>query len=413
MTKRHFSRAAALLAATLSLALPPAPAAKAQETPDTAIEAFRGHTPGSTMSINYQDLTKILNQTVWETGHSDRANPGRVSARPGSRIVRGARNSTRNEGNRIDFHAFMGDNHDVLVALRRDLEKVPENVPLRQFSRNEQLAYWLNLYNLTVLTQISTIFPEERLKRHYFSSSNNAGLWDEKVLNVAGVSLSLNDIHHKILIPKYRDPLIMYGLFQGVIGGPNIRDEAYRGADVWRQLEANAREFVNSNRGAFIKDRIIRTSTFFEINSALFPDFNRDLKAHLYKYAKPNFAKRISDSSDKIGTRQSNWYIADLYGGNRSIAAASVNPAALLNAFTSSGSGVEGFSGNAADAMAWGNTAIENNMSLTRFPIHVIESVRKVQFKNKKLREGEVEIEEYENASDETDQTTTPDQNKN
>ncbi len=403
MTDRFmpFLRTIVILATTMILSGPLQ--ANAAENPDTAIPAFKGDTPDAKISIDYKDLTAILNQTVWETGHSDRANPGRASARPGSRIVRGSKSSTRNEGNRVDFHAFLGDNYDVLVALRNDLEKVPANVPLRNFSRNEQLAYWLNLYNLTVLTQISTVFPEERLKRHYFSDGGHTGLWDEKVLNVAGMPLSLNDIHYKILIPKYRNPLIMYGLFQGVIGGPNIRDEAYRGTDVWRQLEANAREFVNSNRGAFIKDRIIRTSTFYEVNSALFPDFNRDLKAHLYKYAKPAFADRIADASDKIGTRQSNWFIADLYGGNRSIAAASVNPAALLNAFSTSGNGAQGFSGQASDAMGWGNVAIEHNMSLTRFPIHVIESVRTVQFKNKKLREGEVQVEEYEAAADDTE----------
>ncbi|SDE20099.1 DUF547 domain-containing protein [Kordiimonas lacus] len=400
MIHMSFKSFAAAVVTVVAIAIP----CSAQAT-DTAITAFQGDTPDSGFSVDYGDLSKILNQTVWETGHSDRANPGRVSARPGSRIVRGSRKNTRNEGNRVDFHSFLGDNYSVMVALRQDLERIPENIPLRRFSRNEQLAYWLNLYNLTVLTQIAGIFPEEQLKRHYFSDGNDKGLWDEKVLTVGGVQLSLNDIHHKILIPKYRNPLIMYGLFQGVIGGPNIRDEAYTGQRVWDQLKANAREFVNSNRGARIRDRIIRTSYFYEVNEALFPDFDRDLKAHLYKHAKPHFADRISDASSKIGTGQSNWFIADLYGGNRSIAAASVNPAALLNAFTGGGSGSEGYSGQAGDAMAWGNMAIEKNMSLTRFPIHVVESVRKVQFKNKKLREGDVQIEEYDEVPVDADTT--------
>ncbi len=233
------------------------------------------------------------------------------------------------------------------------------------------------------------------------------------MLNVAGVPLSLNDIHHKILIPKYRDPLIMYGLFQGVIGGPNIRDEAYTGVRVWHQLKANAREFVNSNRGAFVRERIIRTSTFYEVNKALFPDFEADMKAHLMRYAKKPFADKLQAASSRVGTDQRNWYVADLYGGNRSRSSASSNPAALLNAFTNSGEGYSftggKYSGEAAVASAWGNTAITHNQSLTRFPIHVVNMVRKIQMKSQRARDGSVEVEEYDDVPNETDAEDKPD----
>ena len=387
-------RLCALLISLFSLTALTALQATAETKPDTAIKAFQGDTPDSPMSIDYKDLSAILSQTVWETGHSDRSTAGKTVPRTGSRIVTGSRGNTRTEGNRVDFHAFLGDNYDVIVALRRDLEKVPAAVPLNQFNRNEQLAYWLNLYNLTVISQIAGIFPETSLKKHY------PALWDEKVLNVAGVPLSLNDIHHKILIPKYRDPLIMYGLFQGVIGGPNIRDEAYTGVRVWHQLKANAREFVNSNRGAFVRERIIRTSTFYEVNKALFPDFEADMKAHLMRYAKKPFADKLQAASSRVGTDQRNWYVADLYGGNRSRSSASSNPAAFLNAFTNSGEGyshVGGeYYGEAGVATAWGNTAITHNQSLTRFPIHLVDMARKIQMKNQRNREGSVEVEEYD-----------------
>lgn len=408
MFNRSMPRCSALVFTLIALALLPLTHASASDLPDTAIEAFRGDTPDSKVTVDYKDLSAILNQTVWETGQSDRITAGTTPPRTGSRITTGARGNTRLEGNRIDFHAFLGDNYDVMVALRRDLEKVPSVVPLNQFNRNEQLAYWLNLYNLTVITQIAGIFPETNLKKHY------PVLWEEKVLTVASVPLSLNDIHHKILIPKYRDPLIMYGLFQGVIGGPNIRDEAYTGVSVWSQLKANAREFVNSNRGAFVRERIIRTSTFYEVNKALFPNFEVDMKAHLMRYAKKPFADKLLAASSRVGTDQRNWYVADLFGGNRSRSSASSNPAALLNAFTNSGEGYSfdgggEFSGEAAVASAWGNTAITHNQSLTRFPIHMVNMVRKIQTKNQRHREGNVEVEEYDDAPDEGEAKDNPD----
>ncbi|SDE21233.1 DUF547 domain-containing protein [Kordiimonas lacus] len=360
------------------------------------IGQFRGDDPKSELSINYNDLSALLEQTVLDTGMSDRTEAGKARPTAGSRIIRGSTDTTRLEGNRIDFHSFLGGNLDVVKGLRDDLAKVPSVLPLNQLTRNEQLAYWLNLYNITLISQISEIFPETNLKKFYPS------LWEEKVLTVAGTPLSLNDIHHKILIPKYKNPLIMYGLFQGVIGGPNIRPEAYTGRAIWDQLKDNAFEFINSNRGAFVRERILRASYFYEVNEALFPDFDRDVRRHLLKHAKPHFADKIMSGSTVVGTGQSNWYIADLYGGNRSKGSANTNGGALLLAFrTGSGAGAAGDAGGGAGGAvesAWIGSLSSKNMYQGRFPIHVIEYLNKQEIRNKKTRSGDVTIEEYDGA---------------
>ncbi|SDE21209.1 DUF547 domain-containing protein [Kordiimonas lacus] len=381
---------------------------------------FRGDSPDSDFSIKYEDWDAMLGQTVLDTGMSDRTEASKVRPRAGSRIIRGGGGTTRLEGNRVDFHAFLGDNLLVLRKLRDDLAKVPELAPLNMFNRDEQLAYWLNLYNVTLVTQIAEIFPETNLKKFY------PEIWDDKVLTVSGVPLSLNDIHHKILVPKYRDPRIMYGLFQGVVGGPNLRDEAFEGFRVWRQLEANANEFVNSNRGAFVRERILRTSYFYEVNSALFPDFDRDLRRHILKYARPTFADKIQDGSTVVGTGQSNWYIADMFGGNRAKGSANTNAGALLLAFrTGGGVGSEGSSVQMANGpgdpsgagdsggyaggtkqTSWTNS-IEQKMISVRFPSHMMEYLRDIQMrKMRRVREGKVELEEYDPPAD--DETAEP-----
>jgi len=371
---------------------------------------FQGEDPKSDFSIKYDDWDAMLGQTVLDTGMSDRTEASKLRPRAGSRIIRGGGGTTRLEGNRVDFHAFLGENLLVLRELRDDLAKVPDLAPLNLFNRDEQLAYWLNLYNVTLVTQVAEIFPETNLKKFY------PEIWDAKVVTVSGMPLSLNDIHHKILIPKYRDPRILYGLFQGVIGGPNLRDEAYEGYRVWRQLEANAKEFVNSNRGAFVRERILRTSYFYEVNAALFPNFDRDLRSHILKYARPAFAEQIEEGSTVVGTGQSNWYIADLFGGNRAKGSANTNTGALLLAFRtgggvgSQGSAVQGASGPGDPGGAgdpggyaggtkqgsWTASLEEKNQYGKRFPIHVLEYLRKIEMRKRQTREGEVSVEEYE-----------------
>jgi len=380
----YIQRALIGLAASLAMLT----GAHAEQNETGVPEAFRGDTPESTLSVSYADLSRMLKLTVLETGLSDRAHPGRLATRRGSRIVNGNKKATRNEGNLIDFHSFMGDNLEVLVALRQDLEAVPSAVPLSEFSRNEQLAYWLNLYNLTVITQVTSIFPETNLKKYH------PKMWDEKVLNVAGIPLSLNDIHHKILIPKYRNPLVMYGLFQGFTGGPNIRDEAYTANKVWRQLEANAAEFVNSNRGARIVRGRLYTSYFYEENAALFPQFEDDLKRHLMAFATPAFADRIDAHDGSIKPTQTDWYVADLYGGNRAISSASNGVPGLIAAFGGD---------DAWTAFILDKAEIPGNL-----PAHVARRIKQINIKNaKQLREGNVDIEEFNAAAPEP--ATEPD----
>ena len=48
--------------------------------------------------------------------------------------------------------------------LQESLEKLPGDVPLKHFSRQEQLAYWLNLYNAVTLDLVLDGYPVDSIK---------------------------------------------------------------------------------------------------------------------------------------------------------------------------------------------------------------------------------------------------------
>lgn len=354
-------------------------------------EPFRGEEPGSKLTINYDDLTSVLETTVMRAGGSDRREAPKARPAAGSRIQRGNPKPTRLEGNRVDFHVFLGENLVMMRRLRDDIAAVPSVLPLKDLNRNEQLAYWLNLYNVTLITQVGKVFPETNLKKFYPS------LWNEKVIKVAGIPLSLNDIQHKVLIPKFRNPLVMYGMFQGIVGSPNIRRRAFDGRNVWEMLERNAHEFVNSNRGARYKWGKLRVSELYRINAGLFPDFEKDLKRHLYQYAYASFRDRVRDAKD-IKADIDDWYVADLYGGNRALSSANTNGAAMLMSIKAGGGGQGGSGGADGGSIeaAWFLKMDTLNMNRTRFPIHVVEYLHKKEKRDRKTRIGNVEVEEYD-----------------
>jgi len=293
-------------------------------------EPFRGYDADSRYSIKYDDLTALYKTVVVDTGRSNREVAEPTQARTGTHMKVSVKRSTINEANRFYYETFVNneEGQQLLQGIQKSLELVPDGAPLQYFSRDEQLAYWLNLYNVTVLNEIIKVYPQRNLKKML---TGKKSILDKKILTVAGVPLSLDDIQFTILRQNYdNNPLIMYGLYQGNIGGPNIRRSAYTGKDVWRALKNNALEFVNSNRGTFSKDeKVFEVSSLYDRNRVYFPDFKADLSKHLLTYLEgPERAELQAASTLKPDI--DDWSIADLTGSYRDLGASFADSRAAL-----------------------------------------------------------------------------------
>jgi len=363
-------------------------------------EPFRGFDPASTYTIKYNDVDAFLSAAVMSTGRSSREKAEAQQPKTGTRMTVKVKRSTVNEGNRFLFEAFEGDdnehNRQALKNLRANLERVPDLAPLSLFNRDEQLAYWLNLYNVTMLDEIVTIYPQRNMKKYV---TGRKSLLEPRILTVAGVPLSLNDIQYTILRQNYEgNPLVLYGLYQGIIGGPNIRKHAYTGEHVWRQLEDNTEEFVNSNRGTDIyKEELFKASSFYERNAMYFDDFQADLRAHLLTYLQqPEYG--ALERASEIDADINDWTITDLYGSFDKIGGSFAdNNAAMLDAVQNVtpdpfGGGV--FSSNMSVA---GSSYYARQPELSRFSPQLAEYLVEVQARQEataRSKLGTVTVEE-------------------
>ncbi len=294
-------------------------------------EPFRGHTLDSKLTINYSDLSKILNLAVFDVGRSFREKSKTVKGNIGSRLKSSRKVYTSLEGNRFYFSVFKEpENKERLINIRNSLQGLPDEMPLKMFDRREQLAYWLNLYNVTLLSELVNVSQSGKIGDDLYDSD---GILNKMLLTVSGIKLSLNDIQFKIVYPKFDyKPSLMYGFYQGVIGGPNIRTSAYRAKDVNQQLDSNAEEFINSNRGTFRgRKQKIRVSKYYEISEKLFPDFDNDLKKHLLNYAIGDYEYWINEASS-FKPNIKDMHIANIRAGERSYnSSAATSAAAMLD----------------------------------------------------------------------------------
>lgn len=310
-------------------------------------EPFQGFDANSKYTIDYDDLTSVLRTVVVDVGRSTREVAAPTRAKTGTRMKASVKRSTASEANRFYFETFNGNDEakQLMLSIQKSLEQLPSEVSLKYFSRDEQLAYWLNLYNVTVLNEVIKVYPKRSLKK---IASGRKSIFDKKILNVANIPLSLDDIQFTILRHNYdNNPLVIYGLHQGFIGSPNIRRSAYTGSNVWRALKNNASEFINSNRGTYSKnDSTFRVSSLYDRSRVYFPNFKHDLSEHLLTYIQGSERSELQRAST-IKPDINDWTVVDLGGTNRDLGGAFAdNNAALLDSVKSTavadGGGVMG-----------------------------------------------------------------------
>jgi len=102
-------------------------------------------------------------------------------------------------------------------------------------NRDEQLAFWINLYNAQTIRVIIENAPVNSIRDIKDSALDVKGPWNNVSLSVEGTKLSLEDIENKIVRPVFQDPRIHYGLNCAAIGCPNLRAFPYLPM-VWERL---------------------------------------------------------------------------------------------------------------------------------------------------------------------------------
>ena len=108
---------------------------------------------------------------------------------------------------------------------------------IARFSRDEQVAFWLNAYNALVLRTVIDRYPIQGHTSAYPSKSIRQipGAFEGVQHRVAGRTLTLDDIEKKVL-PEFHDPRVYLALGRGAIGSGRLRSEAYVPARLDTQL---------------------------------------------------------------------------------------------------------------------------------------------------------------------------------
>lgn len=307
----------ALTLAASALALGAAFAAPTFAQATTAEAQYSTFAPSGTPSdhkIDYSIWDEAMSNLVISMGPSLRESAGSPPQSLGTRRQYGHVSRYRLEGSRLMFSFLDAEIISSFTEYREDLQRTADIVDIQSLSRNEQLAYWINLHNVAMIEQIALAWP---VRQPRDIEIDGVPLDEARFIMVEGVALSPRDIRENIVYANWRDPKVIYGFWRGEIGGPSIQREAFNAENVSRLLERGARDFVNSLRGTQRQGSTLQVSEFFaEAAPFYFPNFESDLRAHLADYADTETTELLNGTS-RIDASVKEYDIADLAGGAR------------------------------------------------------------------------------------------------
>jgi len=249
---------------------------------------FSAHTEGSSKTIDHSGWVALLEEYV-------------VAGEDGL--------------NRVNYKAFKSAG---LEALKNYIHQM-EGVNPAELSRNEQFAFWANLYNAKTIDIILDHYPVKSIKNISLESGlfsvlkksvGAGGPWKTPVLKVAGQKLSLNDIEHNILRPIFKDPRVHYAVNCASIGCPNLGRQPFTAELLEAQLDENARAYINHPRGVKVSGSSVTASSIYSWFKSDFGGNDSGVLAHLRKYANSDLKAKLKNVT-AIKGYQYDWSLND------------------------------------------------------------------------------------------------------
>ena len=196
--------------------------------------------------------------------------------------------------NRIRYPAITPED---LKSLKNYLQEM-QTVAISNYSRAEQKAYWINVYNAATVDLIAARFPLKSIRDINISPGLLArGPWGAKLFSVEGERLSLDDIEHRILRPIWKDNRVHYALNCASLGCPNLQPVAFTADNSETLLDRGAKDFINHPRGVMIQKGRLQVSSIYVWFQEDFGGDAEELMEHWQKFANPVLAEALEKYS--------------------------------------------------------------------------------------------------------------------
>jgi hypothetical protein len=178
-------------------------------------------------------------------------------------------------------------------SIEKYLKLLSENSPASNWTRQESMAFWINLYNAFTIDLILEKYPINSIME-----LEKGNVWKSKSIRIGGISFTLDKIEKEILLGAFKDPRVHFAVVCAASSCPPLLNEAWTKENIDNKLEEQTLKFINNSLFNSLSSKSIEISKIFEWYSN---DFGNVIN-FLNKYAKISI-----DSKAKIKYKAYDW----------------------------------------------------------------------------------------------------------
>ncbi len=163
------------------------------------------------------------------------------------------------------------------ARLEKYLALLQANPPQSSWSREEEMAFWINAYNAHTVKLILDHYPLKSIR-----DIDKGNPWDVKRIKIGNKLYSLNEIENEMLRKRFGDARIHFAVNCAAKSCPPLYNRAWQASTLSQTLDERAGAFINDKQYNLITPSKASVSKIFEWYAS---DFG-DLIAFLNRYAR-------------------------------------------------------------------------------------------------------------------------------
>ncbi|HEY9421572.1 MAG TPA: DUF547 domain-containing protein [Thermoanaerobaculia bacterium] len=177
--------------------------------------------------------------------------PARAAAPPDYKVWGDLISKHYDPAKGMNYKALKAQDKATLDNLRRQMA----TVDVQTLSRQDQLAYWINLYNISVVGIVVDNYPVESIRDLSTDPIVRLNIFKKPLVETKRGKVSLNDIENERIRNGFKDARIHFAINCAAESCPPIRTEPYVGSRINEQLDDQARKFLNGPHGVRLEKK--------------------------------------------------------------------------------------------------------------------------------------------------------------
>lgn len=200
----------------------------------------------------------------------------------------------------MDYKGLKEKDKAAFDRLRQQMAAVDTNF----LSREDRLAYWINLYNISTVGVVVDNYPVDSIRDLSTDPIVRLNVFKKDHVQTKTGRMSLNDVENDKIREGFKDPRIHFAINCAAKSCPPIRPEPYVGAKLKQQLDDQTRKFLNGPNGVRLEKKgstlVVHTTKIMEWFGDDFEKWGGGVLPFLRRYVTRDKEAQIAAAGNQV-----------------------------------------------------------------------------------------------------------------